>query len=127
MPAKMTYNGPMALVNLRNYPMTENDRWQYFTFSDGQVLTAYADPLDGRSKSALPELTVCARESSCARLALAAAPLFIADAVEDAQLDALAQAGSNAVWFRGNTLHSCGAEITPILTEGAQTKYSIAK
>ena len=78
LPAVLDYAAPVSIVSLRDYPMSEADRWHYFTYSDGSVTTVFADPATGLSRSSLSELTVYAESSGCVELLLAAAPVFIA-------------------------------------------------
>ena len=104
LPARMCYNAPASLVFLRDYPMAEEDRWHYYTFASGQIVTAFLDPEDGQSKSALSNLVAYADGLGCGEILLRTAPVFIADTLDTAPLEALAREGLFAVWFEGDTL-----------------------
>ena len=48
LPAVMQYKAPMSIVYLRNYPMSSQDRWHYYSFTNGRIVTACIDPADGK-------------------------------------------------------------------------------
>ena len=62
LPAVYHYTEPTAIVVLKNYPMSEKERWHYFSYSDGTVTTTYLDPTDGMPKSATDNLFAYSRD-----------------------------------------------------------------
>lgn len=123
-PAVMEYSGPMSLVSLRDYPMVDLDRWHYFTFSDGRIVTAMIDPADGVSKSAVSDLTVYSDNAGCGWLALEASSVFLADDFSVEAVQALKQQQIFGVWCQGNTV--CYNQQSLQLTEvdpGYTTQY----
>ena len=104
LPAVMHYESPISLVSLRDYAMTEQDRWHYFSFPDGHIATTYLDPADGRSKSSLHDLIAYSYEVRCADVLLQIAPLFIADRFDQTAVQDLAKARIYAVWSKDAVL-----------------------
>lgn len=121
-PAVMTYSGPMSIVCLRNYPMTEQDRWQYFAFSDGRIVTACVDPADGVSKSAVNNLVVYSPEESCAGLVLEAATVYLSDQWQAEPLIALAEEKIYSIWPEETVLCYTDPALTMTVTESGYTK-----
>ena len=107
---------------MERYPMTEQDRWQYYAFSDGRIVTACVDPADGVSKSSLDQLTVYSSEASCGELVLQAAPLYLCDSWSDAAMKELAEAGIYGVWTREGVLYHTQPELELTLLLPAYTK-----
>lgn len=104
MPAVYNYREPNAIVVLRNYPMSEMDRWHYFSYGDGTVTTTFLDPADGVSKSATDNLFVYSRDLGCGEMLLQAAPLFIAEELNVVGLQDLATKGVYAIWGEGTDI-----------------------
>ena len=104
MPAVYNYREPNAIVVLRNYPMSEMDRWHYFSYGDGTVTTTFLDPADGVSKSATDNLFVYSRDLGCGEMLLQTAPLFIAEELNVDGLQDLATKGVYAIWGEGTDI-----------------------
>lgn len=99
MPTRMYYSRPMSIVFLRNYPMDELDRWHYFAFESGEVVTAFLDPTDCMSRSATDNLVSYSTEYSCAEILLQTAPLFIVETFDTNSVNALTESGIYSIWF----------------------------
>ena len=93
------YKGAFSVVYLRDYPMSDDDRWHYMGYEDGHITTTYLDPADGMSRSAVTDLVVYADDKSCVDLLTLAAPAMIAE-----ELDAQALSNVGAIWCEGKTL-----------------------
>lgn len=119
-PAVMTYTGPMSIVYLRNYPLSDRDKWQYYSFANGHVTTAFIDPADGMSKSATDNLVVYSASAGCADVLLAAAPVFLADELQTDALQRMQSMGIGSVWFEGNRLLTTDANLILHPTEDAE-------
>ncbi len=104
LPARMHYDAPSSTVSLRDYPMTEQDRWSYYGFADGRILTTFLDPRDGMSKSALHNLYAYSQEKGCGEMVLELADIFIADSFQEEALMSLQDAGIFSLWPQGRTL-----------------------
>lgn len=103
-PAVMDYTGPMSIVNLRNYPMTDADRWHYFSYADGRITTTFVDPADGTSKSSTDNLVSYSGDAGCAQILLEIAPIYLADELDETALTALSEQQIHSVWFEGTEL-----------------------
>lgn len=107
MPAQMAYHVPMSIVFLRDYPMNELDRWHYFAFADGNVVTAMLDTADCMSKSSAHNLVGYSVTAGCGEILLQMAPQFTADTLDEAALKAMPENDIHAIWFEGrNLLHT---------------------
>lgn len=120
-PAVLTYQGPMSLAVLRDYPMTEQDRWQYFTFSDGHITTAMVDPADGVGKSAVNTLVVYSPTESCGALVLKAAPLYLQDSWSGDAMTALKTGQVYGIWSEGKTLYHTEPSAVLTVTDSGYT------
>ena len=104
LPAMLQYDQPMSIVFLRNYPMGSRDKGNYYTFSDRKILTSYLDPADGLYKSTTDNLVAYSTERTCGEIALAAAPLFVADSLDTDGLTRLVGNDIYSIWFEGEKL-----------------------
>ena len=89
---RLGYRGPMALAALRRFP-APGDARRFYVFSDGRVASPYADLSDGLDRAALPTLIGCARDMGCGELAMALAPVYVAEAFDEDAARALADEG----------------------------------
>lgn len=124
MPATLQYTQPISIVFLRNYPMSGRDWVNYYSFSDGGIATALADPADGMYKSATDNLVAYSTDCSCARIALSVAPLFIAENLDETTLNALAADGVNSIWFKNQTLFYNQKDVKLVIQETEGPKYT---
>lgn len=120
-PAVMEYTGAMSIVSLRNYPMSDADRWHYFSFPNGRIATAFVAPEDGMSKSATDNLVAYSEDAGCAEILLEIAPIFLADELDEAALEALAEQQIYLVWFEGPVLKHTQQSLQLTETEDAKT------
>ena len=97
MPARLSYVGPMNLVCLRNYPMDELDRWHFYAFESGEIVTALLDPADCMSKSCLNDLLAYSHDLGCGEILLSIAPVFIADSFDAQSLEGLTEMGIHSI------------------------------
>lgn len=126
LPAVMSYTGPMSIVYLRNYPMSDADRWHYFTFSDGRIATAFVDPADGRDKSAADNLVAYSANVGCGEILLKLSSVYLADTLDEQALWALPEEQIHAVWFDGLVLKHTQADLSLAVTEdGLAAGYRI--
>lgn len=104
----MEYQGPMSLVSLRSFPAAEGDEARYYRLKNGEIRTLYLDPADGLCRGAADFLAVYAGDWSCARLAMEAAPVFIAEDLDREALEGLSSEGISAVACQGRTIWASG-------------------
>lgn len=116
------YKGTFSIVYLRDYPMSDDDRWHYMGYEDGTITTTYLDPTDGMSKSAVTDLVVYDADRSCAELLTLAAPAMIA---EELNVQSLADVG--AVWSEDKTLMHTEVDANIYLNEEAGYTTKIAE
>ena len=102
------YQGPMSLAALRRFPAAERDWERFYRLRDGQVRTMYLDPADGLCRGAADFLAVYAGDWSCARLAMEAAPVFIAETLDREALERLPAEGIGAVLCQGRSIWTVG-------------------
>ena len=105
LPAVYNYQEPTAIVVLRNYPMSDADRWHYYAYSDGSITTTFIDPADGEHKSATDNLFVYSTQVGCAEILLQTAPVFIAEDLDLNTLDGLTNHGIYSIWGESMNLH----------------------
>lgn len=125
LPFTMNYTGPLAIVNLRNYPMSEQDRWHYASFENGRIATVMIDPADGKDKSSTDNLFAYSDKTGCAEILLQTAPLFVADTLDEQAVWELSGNGIDSIWFEGTELIHTEEAVTlnALKTEGVE--YSI--
>jgi hypothetical protein len=99
------YRGHISMVFLRNYPLSAMDSAVYYAYADGRYATRYADPSTGVYKSALPNLVSYAYDQSCAAVAIRMAEVFVADAWNEAAVDAMRQNGVYSIWCLDQIVH----------------------
>lgn len=129
LPAVYHYTEPTAIVVLKNYPMSEKERWHYFSYADGSVTTTFLDPADGASKSATENLFAYSRDLGCAEILLQTAPIFIAEELNKEGLQSLSDNGLYAFWGEGFELHGTEKEapITQVRDKGGEQYTVILK
>lgn len=128
-PARLNYIGPMSIVTLRNYPLSDNDRWHYHAYADGEITSVYLN-LDGKNTSSTDNLTLYSPESSCAELLIQASPVFLAEELDYTAIGAMEASGIHSIFSEGNVLTATqSAADVELLPEsgGADYQVEIAK
>lgn len=120
----LSYTGPASIVSFRNYPMDSRDRWQYYAFQSGRIVTCLIDPADGKSKSATDNLLAVSQSKGCAELLLQLAPVFVADTLDENALEAMD--GVSCIWFDGTQLKHTGDLKIALLENPQNPAYQIA-
>lgn len=103
-PASLEYYGPMSIVSLRSYPLSEQDRWHYYAYEDGRITSVYLDPADGMSRTSVDGITAYSRDVSCSEIVLKIAPVFTSEGFDAYSLESLAKEGIQSVRCYGNSL-----------------------
>lgn len=119
-PARMTYQGPMSLVFLRSYRLSDTETWQGYTYADGKTVTALLDPQDGMSKSAADSLLAYSNTAGCGELLLRAGALFVAEELDGQGLADLAGEGIFSVWCDGESLRYNDPDLSLERLDGGQ-------
>lgn len=123
--AAMTYKGPMALVNLRAFPMGEKDSYDFYVCGDGKVIPPYVDR-DGLYKTATQSIVSYSDDRSCAQIAMSLTSVFVSDKLDEKALSELKAQGIDSVWF--DDLEICRSDkdlvITDLYDDGS-VKYTL--
>ena len=115
----MRYTAPLSIVFLRDYPMGEQDKWHYYAFASGKIVTTFLDTADGLSKSACPNLVSYSGSLGCGEILMQTAPVFIADELDTRTLDALKGKQLYSVWSEDGELKWNDPELRIDLTDKA--------
>ncbi len=118
LPATLNYPGGFSIVSLRDFPVSEDDRWHYYAFDDGRIAHLMIDPADGVEKSAVSMMICYSKSASCAQILLNMAPVYVTDALDAAQVNALKDMGIFAVYPDGNTVCTNDADLNIQVYEG---------
>jgi len=109
MPGRIGYTGPMSIVSLRDFPLSDQDRWHYYTYGSGSIVhitSVFLDPKDGLSKASVDALMGYSRDAGCAGLLLELIPVFLAETFHTTPLDSLAEQGIYGVWYQDQQICS---------------------
>ena len=98
------YEAPSSIVFLRNFPLSSVDAGDYYLYADGTTTHRMLDIADGMCKTATENLVCYSKYATCGEMALAAAPLFIAQQLDTEALNSLTQKGIFSIWFEGSHL-----------------------
>ncbi len=123
-PAVLNYKGSASIVSLRNYPLSDRDRWQYYGFENGRIVTAIVDPADGISKSATDNLVGYSETLSCGELLLQLAPVYVCAELDENAIADLAEQGTFCIWFEGTALQHTGQLDIRLNPEQTDPAYS---
>ena len=108
----MEYRGPMSLAGLRTFPAATGDERRIYRLRSGEIRTLYLDPADGLCRSAADSMVFYSRTRSCAELALEAAPVFVADALEPAAVQGLSGRDVQFILCWDERLYTADPELT---------------
>ena len=124
-PARLDYSGAMSIVTLRNYPLSDSDRWHYYAYADGGITSVYLNE-QGSAVSSTDNLTVYGGDYSCAELLVKAAPVFLAEELDFTAIGALEAAGIHSVFAEGTTITVTQPQAQiELLPEGTAAGYQI--
>lgn len=126
LPARMQYSAPESIVFLRNYPLTGQDEWHYYTFASGEIATIFLDPVECVSKSATDNLVSYSAQMGCGEILLQIVPLFVADSFRPEGVNALVEEGVHSVWYEGETLKYNDPALSLELLPDSSSRYSIS-
>ena len=125
--AEMHYQGPMSIVNLRDYPVNDLDAGRFYRTDTGEMRTPYVDPSDGMSRNAVPSLTCYAAGKGCGEILLEAAPAYIAEEFRKDVLAQLALEGIESIYCENGVIYPSDSQVELTqLYEDENVRYSIA-
>lgn len=125
-PAELHYSGPMSLVRMRDYPLSQQDLRQYYKLRTGEFRTMYLDTADALCKSSVDTLLCYSREKGCAQLLLEMIPVYIAGTFREEAIPALAKAGVQSVYCREDViLYTDPEAVLEDLYAGEDIRYTV--
>lgn len=114
--ANLHYQGPMAIVRMRDFPLTEGDLLSYRSLPGGEVRNRYLDPADALCKSAVDNLICYDREMGCVQLLMEMIPVYITgEPFGREEAAALAARGVDAVFCEDSVV--CYTDPQAVLTD----------
>ena len=102
--AVLTYEGPMSLAALHDYPVSRERAGWYYEMPGAEFRHPYVDAADGLCRAAVHDLLGYSRTAGCGELALALAGVYIADGLDTAALSALRDNGIDTVRCEAGTV-----------------------
>lgn len=113
--AVMCYQGPKSIVCLRDFPVNALEEARFYRLRSGEVRTPYVDTADGLCRNAVSSLTGYAGDKGCGEILLELLPVYIADALQEDALEALAKRGIDFVYCGSRTI--CASEGRTVLSQ----------
>lgn len=99
-PETIAYQGPKAIVSLRDFPLNSQERWQYYIYEDETVVSGCLSVETGVSSAAVTSLLCLSDNLSCGEMVLAMAPVFTAEAWTENSAEVLHNAGMECYWCK---------------------------
>lgn len=93
-----SYQGPMSMVTLRDYMITERDILYYYAYADGETRTSYLSTDTGLCESSISNLTCYSKDAGCAEILMQMSPVYIADAFSEDALMQLTNYGIYSIY-----------------------------
>lgn len=125
MPGRILYSGPMSLVSLRGFPLTEQDQWNYYAFSDGRIVSHFVDPADGMSRTAASSFLCYSESLDCSELVLQMADIFVSEGLLLEDVLSLAEKGIHSVWSEGEKLCYNDPQLNIEILQDSGPDYSL--
>lgn len=113
--AVMCYQGPKSIVCLRDFPVNALEETRFYRLRSGEIRTPYVDTADGLCRNAVSSLTGYAGDKGCGEILLELLPVYIADALQEDALEALAKRGIDFVYCGSRTI--CASEGRTVLSQ----------
>lgn len=102
----LMYSEKTSFVSLRDFPLSAMDGYLYYEVGNGIFRTRYIDPKDGICKTAEDSLLAYSGTKSCADIAIAAAPFYIAETFDEEGISKLSKLDIFTIYSDGNTVYS---------------------
>jgi len=124
--AEFRYQGPMSLVYLRDFPMTELDQWHYYVYEDGRIASIMLNPQTGKPSASVASMISLSPNASCAEILMETSPSFLAETFPTDQAVSLKQIGISSVWCQNGIVYQNDASLAlRLLDTGIQAGYQI--
>ena len=125
--AVMQYDGPMSMVELRNYAANGLDSQRIYRLKNGERRSSYLSPEDGRCKSAANDLLCYSKTAGCGEIALRIAPIYVAEMLDVSALAALADVGIQSVYCENREIRGTDRSLTLAdLYEAEGVRYTVS-
>lgn len=105
-PETVAYQGPKAIVSLRDFPLNSQERWQYYIYEDETVVSGYLSVESGISSAAVTSLLCLSDDLTCGEMVLAMAPVFTAEDWTQESVELLRNAGLECHWCKDGQIDS---------------------
>ena len=125
-PATISYDRPISIVYLRNYPLSSQDRWHYYGFTGGRIVTLAIDPADGLCKSSTDNMVAYSGSHGCAEILLRLIPVYVADELQQEGIQDLMQEEIFSIWFEATKLLYNDPQLKLTLDTVQYSQYSSA-
>lgn len=125
MPARIIYSSPMSLVSLRGFPLTEQDRWSYYAFSDGRIVSHFVNPADGMSRTASPSFLCYSGSLDCGEMVLRMADLYVSEELVQESILSLKEEEIHSVWSEAGKLIYSDPQLNINLLPDSGPGYSL--
>ena len=126
LPATMHYDEPISIVFLRDFPMSEQDSFHYYAFSDNgapDIVTPYVNPQNGLEACAVSSLTGYSYDMGCAEILMQLAPVFTETELDEAALNGLTAGGIHSLWFENKTIYCNDPDLSITAIEDYTVQY----
>ncbi|MCD7785535.1 MAG: hypothetical protein LUH18_08195 [Oscillospiraceae bacterium] len=102
--AELLYDGARSIVYAHDYSLADLDYQRYYTYESGEIRNPYIDPEDGLCKAATADLVLYSEGATCVDLMLELINVYIADDLDESELEALTSDGTYAIYYDGFTI-----------------------
>ena len=106
----MQYNGPAALVYLRDYGA--NSKSRFYEYSNGEQRGPYLSVADGTPKAAKSDLVCYSYASGCADILLQMIPRYVTETFEPKTFDGLSEQNIYTVYCEQSVIYHNDANVT---------------
>ncbi|MCD7806238.1 MAG: hypothetical protein LUH19_02735 [Lachnospiraceae bacterium] len=96
--AAFSYEGPMSVVMMKNFPVYSTDDVSYYTYGNGETRYSYLSPDTGRCTSALPGLLCYSADVSSAEIMLEMMPVYISSEFGEESLEFLWEMAGQGIY-----------------------------
>lgn len=125
-PGKMVYSGNRAMVFLRDYPLTDQDRWNYRVYEDGRIVSSMISPATGMNTGCLSNLVSYSDQVGCSEILLEMIPVCMAEEFSEADAMRLKSEGIFSIWYQAGTVRYNDADLQLELVENEDgTLYKV--
>lgn len=104
-PETVVYQGPKAVVSLRNFPLSVQERWQYYIYEDETVVSGYLGTQTGMTSTAVTSLLALSDGLTCGEMVLQLAPVFAAEDWTEESVQTILNANMECYWCKDGEIN----------------------